>query len=99
MTTCAKEFDLQNHGVKTEKEKIQTQFQALKKRMNIFREGERAKLTELTLISSSTIKKLNESVEKAEKIIKLAEMNQRLETEEEKFFPFYKESFAQQVII
>lgn len=99
MSNNHKEYDEKNNAVKSEKDKMQVQFQALKKRMNTFREEERAKLIELSLLSGKTIKTLKSQVERAENIIKLAEMNQKLETEEEKVIPFYEESKVPQVYI
>lgn len=92
MSNNAKEYDEKNLALKEEKDAIQSQFQALKKRMNLFREQERVRLTELTLLSNNVIKTLRGKLEKAEMIIKLAEMNRKLETEEEKVMPFYDES-------
>jgi hypothetical protein len=60
--------------------------------MNNFRDEERSKLTEMTILSNSVIKDLSSKVEKAEKILKLAEMNRKLETEREKILPFYSDS-------
>ncbi|KAJ3324163.1 Dynein regulatory complex subunit 2 [Blyttiomyces sp. JEL0837] len=89
LSSNSKEFDERNKALKGEKEAIQIHFQALKKRMNAFRDQERRRLTELTLQSSKVIKDLDAKVEKAEKIIKLAEMNRKFETEFEKVLPFY----------
>ncbi|KAJ3323390.1 Dynein regulatory complex subunit 2 [Boothiomyces sp. JEL0866] len=92
MNNTAKDYEERNKALKEEKDAIQVQFQALKKRMNTFREEERHRLTELTLLSNSVIKALRVKVDKAEQIIKLAEMNRKLETEQEKICPFYEES-------
>ena len=58
--------------------------------MNTMRDNERKNLRELTLTSSKVLKDLKTKVEKAEQIIKLAEMNRKLETEREKIIPFYE---------
>jgi hypothetical protein len=92
MTNNAKENEERNMALREEKDAIQSQFQALKKKMNSFREQEKVRLTELTLLSNNVVKTLRGKVEKAEMIIKLAEMNRKLETEEEKIVPFYDES-------
>ncbi|KAJ3331398.1 Dynein regulatory complex subunit 2 [Blyttiomyces sp. JEL0837] len=89
LSSNSKEFDERNKALKGEKEAIQIHFQALKKRIGAFRDQERRRLTELTLQSSKVIKDLDAKVEKAEKIIKLAEMNRKFETEFEKVLPFY----------
>lgn len=57
--------------------------------MNLFREHEKKKLVELTVCTGKVLKTLEAKVEEAEKIIKLAEMNRKLETESEKILPFY----------
>ncbi|KAJ3306390.1 Dynein regulatory complex subunit 2 [Kappamyces sp. JEL0829] len=92
MSNNAKDNEERNMALKEEKDAIQAQFQALKKKMTTFREQERERLTQLTLLSNNVIKTLRGKVEKAEMIIKLAEMNRKLETEEEKIMPFYDES-------
>lgn len=61
----------------------------MKHRMNQFRENQKRKLTDLTIKSSANIKKLDDKVNQAEKILKLAEMNRKLETESEKILPFF----------
>jgi outer membrane receptor for Fe3+-dicitrate len=91
MSNNAKDYEERNSALKEEKDAIQTQFQALKKRMNTFREQQRQKLTDLTILSNGVVKTLKNKVEKAEMIIKLAEMNRKLETESEKISPFYNE--------
>lgn len=63
--------------------------------MNAFRDEERAKLTDMTILSNGVIKDLLSKVEKAEKILKLSEMNRKLETEREKVLPFYAESTSE----
>jgi hypothetical protein len=65
--------------------------------MNEFREEEKTKLTSMTVLSNTVIKNLDSKVEKAEKILKLAEMNRKLETEREKVLPFYEETSAQEI--
>ena len=92
MGNNSKEYEERNMALKEEKDAIQSQFQTLKRKMNSFREQEKVRLTELTLLSNNVIKTLKVKVEKAEMIIKLAEMNRKLETEEEKVMPFYEES-------
>jgi hemerythrin-like domain-containing protein len=65
--------------------------------MNLFREVEHKKLTELTVLSNKVLKDLKKKVNTAEKIVKLAEMNRKLETEEEKVLPFYKSNISEEV--
>lgn len=97
MNSNAKEYEEKNLVLKEQKDKIQSQFLSLKKKMNSFRDDERERLTKLTILSNSVIKKLSVKVEKAEMIIKLAEMNKKLETEEERVIPFYDESELEKI--
>lgn len=92
LSNNAKDYEERNRGLREEKEAIQTHFQAMKRRMNTFREEERKRLTELTVCTSNVLKKLDAKVIQAESIIKLAEMNAKLETEEEKILPFYEQA-------
>ncbi|KAI9328161.1 coiled-coil domain-containing protein 65-like protein [Obelidium mucronatum] len=86
LSNNSKEYEERNKTLREEKEAIQAHFQALKRRMNNFRKSEHKRLTDLTLLSSKVLKDLSVKVEKAEMIIKLAEMNRKLETEKEKEF-------------
>ncbi|NXC07078.1 DRC2 protein, partial [Orthonyx spaldingii] len=54
-----------------------------------------AHLVTLTCQCSATLKVLQQLVEKARRILRLAEMCRRLETEEEKVLPFYPSSLAE----
>ena len=78
--------------LKTTKETLSTHFQSLKQRLTSVREAEKRKLTLLAVHSGNTIQELKEHVAKAERIIKLAEINSQLETQEERVHPFYTES-------
>ncbi|KND01614.1 uncharacterized protein SPPG_03412 [Spizellomyces punctatus DAOM BR117] len=97
LTNNSKEYEERNRALREEKEAIQSHFQSLKRKMNSFREEERRKLTELTIVSNRVIKDLESKIERAEKIIRLAEMNRKLETEEEKVQPFYRETWKEGV--
>ncbi|KAH6582118.1 hypothetical protein BASA60_002132 [Batrachochytrium salamandrivorans] len=83
LSSNSKDYEERNKALREKKDVIQTQFQSLKKRMDMFREQERQRLTELTIVSSSVLKTLREKVQTAEEIIKLAEMNRKSETEAE----------------
>ncbi|KAI8803969.1 hypothetical protein BJ742DRAFT_742477 [Cladochytrium replicatum] len=88
MSNNARDYDERNRALREEKEAIQVHFQELKHRMNEFRDREHRKLTDLTVLSNRVLRDLKEKVERAERIIKLAEMNRKLETEQEKVMPF-----------
>ncbi|TPX34313.1 hypothetical protein SmJEL517_g03012 [Synchytrium microbalum] len=75
-------------GLRETREKISTQFQTMKLSMSLSREREKRRLADLSVMSNKTIKNLRLRVDKAERIIKLAEMNSRMESEEERIWPF-----------
>jgi hypothetical protein len=88
-----KEYNQKNQLLKKDKELIQSHFQELKRKLNKYRENEKEKLITLTTISNKTIKNLKEKVSMAEKILRVAEMNRKMEMEEEKINPFQTNSF------
>jgi len=88
-----KEYNQKNQLLKKDKELIQSHFQELKRKLNKYRENEKEKLITLTTISNKTIKNLKEKVSMAEKILRVAEMNRKMEMEEEKINPFQSNSY------
>ena len=64
--------------------------------MNKFREREAMRLQELTVNSQAAIKSLDGRRDKAEKILKLAEISRKYETEREKVLPFYDSSVEEE---
>jgi hypothetical protein len=92
LSTNAKDFEERNRSLREEKDAIQKQYHGLKRRMVSLREQEHRKLVELALLSQKTLRDLRERVAKAEDIVRLAEMNRKLETEAEKVLPFYAET-------
>jgi archaellum component FlaC len=88
LNNSSKDFEEKSHSLKEEKEAIQVHFQNLKHKMNAFREEEKRKITSMTVLSNTVIKELGSKVEKAERILKLSEMNRKLETEQEKVLIF-----------
>lgn len=70
-------------ALRDEKEGLQTHFQDLKRKMNVYRDNDRKKLTEFTVLSNKVVRTLKDRVELAENILKLTEMNGKLESEEE----------------
>ncbi|XP_039370754.1 dynein regulatory complex subunit 2 [Mauremys reevesii] len=89
ITAHMREAEEQNRRVQEEKEVVLKQLQKLKSQMNQARTKARSNLAKLTLESSTALKKLRRVLEKAELILRLAEMCRKLETEEEKVLPFY----------
>jgi len=100
----ARECDERNRAMREEKDAIARHFQDLKGRMAKFRDAEAKRLQELTLNSRRAIGSLTEKLKKSESILKLGELNRKMETEREKVLPFYastvedEESAAQSVL-
>jgi len=92
MVANSKEYEEKNRIIKEEREGIASQFHHLKHQMNKQRDQERSRLTILTLQSNKSIKELQRKKEKGERILKMAEMCRKFETEEEKVLPFYTTS-------
>uniref|UniRef100_A0A8C4SZ51 Dynein regulatory complex subunit 2 n=1 Tax=Erpetoichthys calabaricus TaxID=27687 RepID=A0A8C4SZ51_ERPCA len=97
----AKEIDMQMKkiqriqvGSSEQKERFQQQSGGVKAEMNQIRASGKKQLVQLTLQSSATAKKLNHIMSKGERIVKLADMCRKLETEEEKVLPFYNSSLG-----
>lgn len=84
----SREWDGRNKALRGEKDVMSKHYQQLKSRMNNFRAIEAERLKALTLDSGATIRTLKEKVASAERMIKLAELNRKLETEQEKVIPF-----------
>lgn len=84
MANNVRECEARNRALKEEKDNIQQHFQALKGRMNKLREKFSGRLAELTKNTNGTIKSLDNKLQTVERILTLAEMNLKLETEKEK---------------
>ncbi|XP_077967631.1 dynein regulatory complex subunit 2-like isoform X2 [Styela clava] len=96
MQQNTRECEERNRHLKEERELILRHFQELKSEMNTERERDRVKLTTLTLQSNNSIKTLSRVYEKGDRILKLAEMCRKLETEEEKVLPFFASSLTKE---
>uniref|UniRef100_A0A8C0BT73 Dynein regulatory complex subunit 2 n=1 Tax=Buteo japonicus TaxID=224669 RepID=A0A8C0BT73_9AVES len=90
-----RESEKQNRHAREEKESVLRQLQELKNEMKQARAMAHGSLARLTTQSSAALKALARVVEKAQRILRLAEMCRRLETEEEKVLPFYPSSLAE----
>ncbi|XP_054663203.1 dynein regulatory complex subunit 2 isoform X2 [Grus americana] len=90
-----RQSEQQNQCVREEKERVLRQLQKLKNEMNQARAKAYDSLARLTMQSSAALKVLVRVVEKAQRILRLAEMCRRLETEEEKVLPFYPSSLVE----
>lgn len=83
MATNVRECEERNQALKEEKDAIAAHFQELKGKMNRFREAQQRRLIGLTRCVDTGMRELSRKVQRAEKILALAEMNAKLETEEE----------------
>ena len=89
IATNSREWEERNKALRNEKEIMSRHYQELKGSMNKFRSKEGKKLQALILNSGAAAKELDEKLAKAEKLLKLAELSRKMETEQEKVAPFY----------
>lgn len=75
------DWESKNDALKSEKEKIMDSYKILKGKLIAFRNNQREKLKKLVKNSWDCILKLKEYIKLSEKILKLAEICRRLETE------------------
>uniref|UniRef100_G1U5R7 Coiled-coil domain containing 65 n=1 Tax=Oryctolagus cuniculus TaxID=9986 RepID=G1U5R7_RABIT len=85
----SRESEDQNQYIRNDKELVLVQLRKLKAQRTRAREIAQENLMKLTLESNATLKALRKIVDKGEKILKLAEICRKFETEEEKVLPFY----------
>ncbi|XP_001504180.1 dynein regulatory complex subunit 2 [Equus quagga] len=85
----SRESEEQNQDIRNDKELVLVQLRKLKAQRTQARGISQEKLVKLTLESNATLKALRKTVDKGEKILKLAEICRKFETEEEKVLPFY----------
>ncbi|CAN0257921.1 unnamed protein product, partial [Phaeothamnion confervicola] len=71
-----------------ERNAIQAHFQRLKTRMNAFRDGQSRRLADLTRDARAAKERLRRQAALAERILTLAELARKAETEQEKVAPF-----------
>ncbi|XP_010288364.1 PREDICTED: coiled-coil domain-containing protein 65, partial [Phaethon lepturus] len=95
MAAHLRESGEQNRRAWEEKERVLRQLQELKSEMNQARAEAHGGLARLTAQSSAALRVLARVLEKAQRILRLAEMCRRLETEQEKVLPFYPSSLAE----
>lgn len=84
-----KECAARNQALKNELDTVTKHYHDLKNKMVQFREEEVRRLTLLINNSRDTSSKLKDQVNLGSKILKLAELCRKLETEREKVIPFY----------
>ncbi|XP_004274430.1 dynein regulatory complex subunit 2 isoform X1 [Orcinus orca] len=84
-----RESEEQNQDIREDKELVLVQLRKLKAQRTRARGISQENLVKLTLESNATLKALRKIVDKGEKVLKLAEICRKFETEEEKVLPFY----------
>lgn len=88
ISSNSREWDTRNKALRAEKDIMAQHYHRLKASMDKFRQGEGQRLKALSLNSREAIDELKKKVEMAEKILHLAELCRKLETESEKVLPF-----------
>ncbi|XP_074082131.1 dynein regulatory complex subunit 2 [Macrotis lagotis] len=88
ISTHVHEIEEKNQKIREDKDLVLKQLQKLKQQMNLARGEARRNLAKLTRESNITLKCLKKTVDKGERILKLAEICRKFETEEEKVLPF-----------
>jgi len=90
ISSNGKECEDRNNALREEKDQISKHFSQLKSRMNSFRDQQSKRLTDLTKSTFASRKVLTDKLEQAERVLKLAELARKYETEQEKVLPFYE---------
>jgi len=85
-----KECQARNTLMLEEKNKVQSHFHQLKQRMNKFRAGQNHRLSDLTQNTTKAKVELKDKIELGERILSLAELARKLETDREKVTPYYE---------
>mmetsp|Transcript_1888 Transcript_1888/g.2482 ORF Transcript_1888/g.2482 Transcript_1888/m.2482 type:complete len:535 (-) Transcript_1888:219-1823(-) len=88
--TSREECVERNALLREQKDAIAKHCNSLKTRMKKFRADEAKKLTELTVLAREALQHNQEKLATSEKILALAELGRKLETEREKVQPFYE---------
>ncbi|OWK50304.1 Coiled-coil domain-containing protein 65 [Lonchura striata] len=90
------ENEEQTQRIRDERELALQKLQKLRAQISQAGATAHTHLVTLTCQCSATLKVLRQVVEKAQRILRLAEMCRKLETQEEKVLPFYASSLAEQ---
>eukprot|EP00730_Choanoeca_flexa_P015392 TRINITY_DN7058_c0_g1_i6.p1 TRINITY_DN7058_c0_g1~~TRINITY_DN7058_c0_g1_i6.p1 ORF type:complete len:585 (+),score=142.49 TRINITY_DN7058_c0_g1_i6:92-1756(+) len=88
--------DDRNLDLQREKEAVHSQAQALKLRLKRTRARDRRALTQVAIQAKECEEKLNKKLEAAKQVLTLAEVCRKLESEEEKVLPFYRETITEE---
>ena len=87
ISSNSREWDTRDKALRSEKDIMAQHYHRLKASMDKFRQGEGQRLKALSLNSRQSIDELKQKVEMAERILHLAELCRKLETEAEKVLP------------
>jgi len=86
----ARECVARNAQLREQKEAIAKHCHTLKAKMARFRASESKRLTELTVLSREALQANQANLAQAERLLALAELSRKMETEREKVTPFYE---------
>jgi hypothetical protein len=86
----ARECVARNAQLREQKEAIAKHCHTLKAKMARFRSSESKRLTELTVLSREALQANQQALAQAERLLALAELSRKMETEREKVTPFYE---------
>ncbi|XP_063071277.1 dynein regulatory complex subunit 2 [Engraulis encrasicolus] len=96
LSSGQREGEAAARGLRVAREHVTHQARQLKARLSQARATEHNQLANLTVHSNAATKKLQAIISQGEKLLRLAEMCRKLETEEEKILPFYESSLDAQ---
>lgn len=90
ISTNSREWEERNRLLRVEKDVMSRHYQNLKGGMNRFRTSEINRLKQLCTNSDTCIHDLQDKIKLSSRILRLSELNRKMETEQEKVVPFYK---------
>ncbi|XP_076870282.1 dynein regulatory complex subunit 2 [Brachyhypopomus gauderio] len=94
LSSGQRESEVSARELRAVREDVAHKVQQLKTKLSLARAAERRQLANLTMHSSKTAQKLRDIIGKGDKLLRLAEMCRKLETEQEKVLPFYASSLS-----
>nr|XP_046198294.1 dynein regulatory complex subunit 2 [Oncorhynchus gorbuscha]XP_046198295.1 dynein regulatory complex subunit 2 [Oncorhynchus gorbuscha]XP_046198296.1 dynein regulatory complex subunit 2 [Oncorhynchus gorbuscha]XP_046198298.1 dynein regulatory complex subunit 2 [Oncorhynchus gorbuscha]XP_046198299.1 dynein regulatory complex subunit 2 [Oncorhynchus gorbuscha] len=94
LNSSQKESEGAARGLRAAREEVTLQARQLKAQLSRARAAERNQLTNLTVHSNAAAKNLQGIITKGERLLRLAEICRKLETEHEKVLPFYTSSLT-----
>mmetsp|Transcript_15982 Transcript_15982/g.34701 ORF Transcript_15982/g.34701 Transcript_15982/m.34701 type:complete len:512 (-) Transcript_15982:175-1710(-) len=94
ISTNSREWEERNRLLRVEKDIMSRHYQNLKADMCRFRTAEINRLKQLCTNSDNCVHDLEDKIKLASRILRLSELNRKMETEQEKVTPFYKAMVA-----